>query len=65
MINSSRGMNNQYVMTFPEYQNPFPFNCKNSEEYFDHLFKKAITEPSTNICFLGWVNSDTLQPLEK
>jgi hypothetical protein len=55
---------NRLLMSFPEGDR-FPFSCKNSKEYFDKMFEKAIKIDMHNqIVFIGWVNPETFQPIE-
>lgn len=57
------------MFTFPDdtdniiFDSLFPFGCESSEEYFDYVYNKALND--TEVCFLGWVDSDTFEPLEE
>lgn len=62
LYNSSRGSGNPLMQTFGA-DGKFPYGST-AEEYYNHLYQKALSVGSTNtICFLGYVN-EHFEPLE-
>lgn len=58
----------ELLYEFPTDKSPphFPFGCKDAQEYFDFIYGKAVNgDPDhPGVYFLGWVDPETLQPLE-
>lgn len=49
------------LYTFPT-ESAFPFNCKNSEEYYQHVYEKSL-KAVDGVAFLGFVDDD-FEPIE-
>lgn len=41
-----------------------PLGCTKADDYFYLLYDRALN-PIDDICFLGWVNPDTIEPIEE
>jgi hypothetical protein len=44
--------------------NTFPFGAKTAEEYYNVMYRKALNA-TDNICFMGYVDPDTFDPIDK
>lgn len=62
MHNTSRGMGN-YLMEL--FKDTFPFDQPDAPTYFQYLYDKSLDFKSGySICFIGWVDPATFEPLE-
>jgi len=66
LFDSSRGVGKKLMETFGgDFGLEFPFGTKNAEEYYLHMFHKALRSED-NICFIGYVKEtlSSFQPIE-
>lgn len=75
MFDTSRQVGKRLEMTYrekgglllpvggPRNANMNPLDCFHAYDYFKALYDKSLRGLSGDICFLGWVDPDTIQPL--